>query len=224
MYFKNMKKLSLMIAIIGLGLIGTLNAQSVTGNTQKQETKDKVIKIKPFTPIFNHVSLAYEQKIKKNISGEAAFGLIGVGFNPAGLSTKSGFYLSAGPRMYFGQDWKVEGMENLPLRGFYFKPELIFSTYKSTLEQDVVDLTRDYRATSAALIMSLGRQFIAADIITLEFSAGLGYGYSNYKYTNSEEIWEEVQLDNPRFFSHLQGPKALPVAAKADITIGILLK
>jgi len=220
-----MKKLSLLFAIIGLGLIGTLNAQSITGNTLTTETKDKIIKVKPFAPLFNQLAFGYEQRIKNNISGEATFGLIGAGFKPIGISDKSGFYLTAGPKLYFGQDWSMDGMKNLPLRGFYLKPELLFSTYKSSIDvQDLVNISRDYRATSGALIVNLGRQFIAADIITLEFSAGLGYGFRNYDYDVADDIWENVQADNFRFFSHLQGPKALPVAAQADITLGILLK
>lgn len=220
-----MKKLSLLFAIIGLGLVGTLNAQSIQGNTQNTNAKNKVIKSKIFSPLFGNLGFAYEQQIKESISGEASFGLIGIGFDPFDVAAKSGFYLSAGPRFYLGQDWTMEGMENIAMRGFYFKPELLFSTYKSSLNTDIIqDLSRDYRATSGAIIFNMGRQYIAADIITIELSAGLGYGFSNHKYTEIDQVWEEVNFDNPRFYSHLQGGDRLPIAGKADITIGILLR
>lgn len=211
---------------LGLGLFTSLQAQVNEKSTSvNTEVKNKIIKVKPFSPLLNSLAFGYEQRIKSNITGEATFGLIGMGFQPLDLAKKSGFYLTAGPRLYFGQDWKVEGMENLPMRGFYFKPELIFSTYKSSLDNLVVeDLTRDYRATSGALLLNLGRQFIAADIISFEFSAGLGYGVSSYNYTNQDEVWEEIQLNTPRFYSHIQGPNEFPIATKADISIGILLK
>lgn len=218
-----MRKLSLLMLMMGLGLISTLNAQSIKGNTQDSKSaKNKIIKIKPFAPLLNNISVGYEHRIKNNISAEAYVGIIGAGFSPFNPTEKSGFFLSAGPKLYFGQDWSIEGMENLPLRGFYFKPEMIFSTYKSSASVADIDLTRNYRANSGALIFSLGRQFIAADVVTFEINGGLGYGFSNYNYTDQEEVWEEISLDNPRFFSHIQGGKSFPIAAKLDVSLGIL--
>jgi len=221
-----MKNLTLLLLIIGIGLFNTLNAQSLQRNDAgKDISKSRIIKMKPFSPLLNNVALGYEQRIKSNISAEATFGLIGTGFQPVDLHKRSGFYLSAGPRLYFGQDWKMEGMEHLPLRGYYFKPEVIFSTYKSSPgSRDEFNLTRTYSANSGALIFNVGRQFIAADIISLEFSAGMGYGFSNYSYDKQTGNWESGDYGNGRFYSHIQGPNELPVAAKADITIGFLLK
>jgi len=222
-----MKKLTLLFAIIGLGLVGTLNAQSIKGNTQATELKTKVIKVKPFAPLLNNIAFGYEQQIQDNITGEVSFGLIGTGFAEFD-EEKSGFYLTAGPKLYFGQDWTMEGMKNIPMRGAYFKPELIFSTFKSTRSEEIGTQigieAGDYRATSGALLFNLGRQYIAADVITFEISAGLGYGFSRHKGTDDNENWEEGNLNSPFFNSHIQGGKNFPLASKADITIGFLLK
>lgn len=218
-----MKKLTLLMLIIGLGLMGTMNAQSLSENSNTTSTKaEKILKVKPFSPLFNNLSFSYEQKIKNKISGEVSFGLIGAGFSLSPIEKVSGIHLSAGPRLYFGQDWKMKGMENIPLRGYFFKPEVLISTYKRTYSGFGRSAT--FNAVSGAVIFNLGRQFIAGDIVSIGISGGMGYGFGRGKSSNSDESWEDGNNYEPRFYSHILGPKELPVAAKADITIGFIIK
>jgi len=241
----------LSVALLLVLAIPTLNAQSTEKNTitknevvfneeilKSKKPKTGIIKTQPFSLFFNNLTLGYEKKIKNNISIDGSVGLIGVGFNAIDdIENPSGFYMTAGPKLYFGQDFSIPGMSNLALRGFYFKPELVFSRYKSKFnhyEYDydfsdgyspyVDEIEVDYKANSGALIFNLGRQWIAADIISFEVSVGAGYGFVSTKMDDRNDSTSKIEYYSPNFYSHLQGPKEFPIAGKADITIGVLIR
>lgn len=231
-------KISLLIAIIGLGLIGTVNAQNYN-------TMEKFVKIAPLAPLLNSTSLSYEQKLNDYRSIEARIGIIGLGMNILSPGNRSGFSASIGPKLYFKK--KNKEVKSTKLEGLYFKPELIYSSIcSSTDDINFLTLKYNFKAQSGALILNLGKQLYIRNRIVLDFSAGLGYGLIERTSTaslpprNTGSNSSHLQLfgggggssswflsDYTNFHSHLhghnKGHNENPLAAKLNFSIGFLL-
>lgn len=215
-----MRKLTLILLVLKLLCLGTLSAQSISSK--------QIIKTKPYTPLLNNLSFGYEKSITDTRSIEFSVGLIGAGFNENDYFDAKGLFVTAGPRFYMRKKQKEGGLEKAALTGLFFKPELIISSYKGTnsfqdwITTDIIE--EEFNATAFAGIFNLGYQFIFADIISLDISGGLGYGYSKFKEEKREDALLEHQRSGGRFYSHIQGHNKLPWAAKGEVTIGYVFK
>lgn len=220
-----MKKLISLFVIAVICSLQLATAQNNFGEPVEYP-KDKILKVAFFSPLVGHLGLGYEQLLKPGISIDTRVGLIGVGV-PETVDGNSGFYIGGGPKFMLGQDWHLEGMRQThPLRGTYFKPELVFSYYRNN---DIGTISGDPASRSAvggALLLNFGKQWILADIISLNLSAGLGYGFGNVeeKIEFPGGTSEVSSTNGGYFYSHLSGGNDFPIAITSNFSIGLLIR
>lgn len=198
-----MKKLIVITVIIQLFFLSALKAQN--------DQASHIIKTRPFSPLLNYLDFSYEKKVSEKVSNEFSLGIIGPGLLDVGSGKELGLYGTVGRRFYLGQDWSMDGMKTLGMRGYYLKPEAALSMVsyeRSTFDYSTFTKESEtHNATGVALLLNLGRQFIFAEMLSLDISAGLGYGITSDPYP---------------FRSHYQFSKEFPLAAKSGISIGYI--
>lgn len=207
----NTFRLILLLSILGAYL--PVSAQTAAA---QEKPKLSAFKTAPLGPMIGNWGITYErgQLIKENISLEVNAGYTttpllfrGV-FNDvdAGMS---GFYLSAGPKIYFGQqEFYIPGMVRThPMFGWYFKPELgaRHVVYSS-------DSSSDVKATAVKLLFNVGKQWISNNFV-FEIYAGAGYAYRDYQ-GEGDFLNEVKDLVNENF----------PIAGQTGIRMGFLSK
>ena len=220
-----MKKLISLFAMTAiLGLQVSMAQENFGEPTAFPKTKN--IKMAFFSPLGGHLGLGYEQLMKPGITIDGRVGIIGVGI-PEAANGNSGVYVGIGPKFLLGQDWHLDGMRQThPLRGTYFKPELVVSHFRNTnINTDSGD-TGSRTATGGALLLNFGKQWILADIISLNVNAGLGYGFGNIR----EEITfpggtsEVDRSAGGYYYSHVSGGNSFPIAFNSSFTVGFLIR
>lgn len=207
----NAVRFMLLLAILGISM--SISAQT---NTVAENPKLSAFKTAPLGPMIGNWGVTYErgQLIKENISLEVNAGykttpllLRGV-LNDADASM-SGFYVSAGPKIYFGkQEFYIPGMVRThPMFGWYFKPELgaRHVVYSSDNDSDV-------KATAVKLLFNIGKQWISNNFV-FEIYAGVGYAYRDFQGEGDflDDVKETI---NENF----------PIAGQSGIRMGFLSK
>lgn len=202
------------ILVFSLLLPVCLVSFSQTIDADYENQKKSIIKMEFFSPLVGHTTFGYEKYIKDWLSWEAKIGFIGLGVDNFEETSPSGFLLRGGPKFKLNPDFITRDLRGSHLlSGKYIKPEIIFSLY----DEDVIDYTsflekrtrESFR--SFAFIVNYGRQYILADIMSLDWHIGIGYGFDN--------------SSNGRYHhSHVNGDSSFPVAVSGGFTIGILLK
>ncbi len=141
------------------------------------------------SPALDHVTIGYEQVIGRRVSFVAKAGYIGLwdrneyddAFNSKGA------LVTAGVKLILPHSIKRPSVGDAhPLAGCYLRPELIFSAWTKTRYQNyfydpyynpypgTAKITEDY--TSAAVILTIGRQVMLSERFTFDINGGLGYG------------------------------------------------
>ena len=190
----------------------TATSQNIDMDFESQ--KKSIIKMEFFSPLTGHTTLGYEKYIKDWLSWEAKVGIIGLGVDNTDNENPSGILFRGGPKFKLNPDFATRDLKGTHLlSGKYISPEIVFSTYK----QDVItyDSGLDRRTRenfrSVAFIINYGRQYILADIMSVGWHVGVGYGFDN--------------SDDDRYHhSHWNGTSDFPVALSGGFTIGVLLK
>lgn len=206
-----MKKLALIAATLGLGFFQA-NAQEVDyGNVSD---KRSAYKMELFSPLTGNLTLGYERYLKNWMGIEAKLGIIGIGSDPENREALGGF-VKVGPKFKLKPVFVEEGMRGSHyLRGSYIRPELAISLYSQNDLQDPFDNTNDPNretVSSVAFLINFGKQYVLSNVMTLDWSFGIGYGIS----TGGEERYN---------FGYTNGPKETPLAMSAGFTIGFLGK
>lgn len=189
------------------------NAQHVITDFDSQ--KKRIIKMEFFSPLTGNTTVGYEQYIKDWVSWEAKVGLIGLGTDPGDVNP-NGVFFRGGPKFKLNPDFATDGTRGTHLlSGKYIRPELVMSFYsrdETTYDEITGNATtaRD-DFSSVAVLINYGRQFVLADIMSLDYHVGLGYGYNS----SGEAGYN---------YSHSTGAKQFPVAVSAGFTVGVLLK
>ncbi len=141
-------------------------------------------------PTLNHVTIGYERLMGHRIALLVKAGYIGVWQGDPQESEvygSKGGLLTAGVKFILPRSAKrtPPPRDAHPLAGWYLRPELMFSAWKGTYYQyDIFYDPLDYleqtkftsNYTSAALVLSIGREFFLGEHITFDISGGLGYG------------------------------------------------
>lgn len=207
-----MKKLH--ITLILLLIAATTQAQQI--DTEYESQKKGIIKMEFFSPLTGHTTFGYERYIKDWLSWEAKVGVIGWGTDNQELDA-SGFLFKGGPKFKLNPDFVTRDLRGSHLlSGKYIRPEIVGSIYS----EDQVEFTSngDIRTrknySSFAFIINYGRQFVLADIMSLDYYVGVGYGFDNIKN----------DYEGKHHHSHFLGDKSFPVAISVGFTIGVLLK
>ena len=188
-----------------------LHAQKV--DTSYTRNKKKAIKMEFFSPLTGNTTFGYESYIKDWLSWEMKVGAIGLGVDNADTNP-SGVLFKIGPKFKLNPDFITPDLQGSHLlSGKYIRPEIVFAHYQE--DDEFVDFTSDERTretfTSVGFLINYGRQYILANIMTLDYHIGLGYA------------WDSD--GNGRYnYGHSNGGSDFPIAISAGFTIGVLLK
>ena len=166
-----MKHFIIAIIILASFQASTLQAQS----TEAAEYKNRVIKVEFFSPLYGSLNFGYEQYLAKNINLDAGFGIIGIGFNESAEFNK-GLFLRFGPRLYFSPDYFTSDAKRYSdFQGWYFRPELQFSIFKWDESGSNGGEYFEWKGNNAsmAVLLNIGRQYVIANIVSLDVGAEL---------------------------------------------------
>ena len=182
--------------------------------------------------MYNHLTFIYERSLTPSTSFEGGFSLVGVGYAPSGenlgeynLRNPSGVGFRAGYKLKRSPDVYLSKMRyGHILKGAYFKPEIILSVYSEDVptfakppSQTGYDIARK-NATSGALMMNLGKQWIFSDQFSLDIYFGIGYGFSN---SENYKFEDDNYRDTPAslMYGFLLVPE-IPLAFSGGFNIG----
>ena len=169
--------------------------------------KSHMIKADLLSPILNHFTIGYEWKYKLGKNIEIKYSLIGSNLNK-NLKHAEGFFVKAGVKFISLSNSYSKGLKYInPMKGNYFKPELVFSQYKKDEEHENINY-KNY-----ALNIIFGRQYMLSKIFALDFFSGIGFGIQS----SSKEI------DFSYAYSHLFFGKKIPLILTGGLTIGVIL-
>jgi hypothetical protein len=112
------------------------------------------------------------------------------------------------------------------LKGSYVKPQLLLSIYNNqytpsyytTTPNSLFSYKQDRNIVAGAFIINLGKQIVYDNFFLIDYSFGLGYGFSNQSQSNQEN-------DNFRanHFGFLLAKNEFPIAVSFKVKIGFLL-
>lgn len=166
-------------------------------------------------PILNHITLGYEQMLRPGINAEIKAAYIGPRISTA-IKPATGYFIKAGVKFVWLTEEISRGMRHSPpLQGSYFKPELIYSRYITSGEND------DISFANYGISILFGRQYIIDDFLTLDYCAGIGFALQQSSY---EPLLpkDEEDVDFNYAFSHLYFGKNLPIILTGGLTIGFV--
>lgn len=194
-------------------IVSFSSLKSQTIDTDYSKNKKSAIKMEFFSPLTGNTTFGYESYIKDWLSWEAKLGIIGLGLDNDDTNP-SGFLIKGGPKFKLNPDFVTDDLKGAHLlSGKYIRPEIVFAHYNEEVSfydgSSVRTVTENF--TSVAFLITYGRQYILANIMTLDYHIGLGYGYDSS---------EEGRYN----FSHSNGDNSFPIAISAGFTIGVLLK
>ena len=194
-------------------LLSCLTAAGQNIDTDYSNQKKRAIKIEFFSPLVSHTTIGYEKYVKDWFSWEAKVGVIGLGIDPEDINP-GGILFRGGPKFKLNPDFITRDLRGSHLlSGKYIRPEIAMSFYS---EDEVIDgafgdTIERKSYSSLAILITYGRQYVLADIMTVDYHIGLGYGFDN----TSEGRYN---------YSHSNGDNDFPVAVTAGFTIGVLLR
>jgi hypothetical protein len=177
------------------------------------------IKFDIIAPLLNHFTIGYEVKLKmgKNLGKnlEVKVGII----HPyvwKELNYAEGFFVKAGLKFVRLTDSYLKGLKYIhPLKGAYFKPELIFGSF--IRDEDSAKVTYN----NIGLNVLFGKQRILWNRVTFDVCGGLGFGFQTYKYKeDSRTIKEEIDFNYA--YSHIFFGKSIPIIITGGMTIGFI--
>lgn len=197
--------------LVLLTLTFSLYSQTIVTNFDDQ--KKKAIKMEFFSPLTGNTTLGYESYIKDWLSWEAKIGIIGIGTD-VNDSNPAGMFIKGGPKFKLNPDFVTSDLKGAHLlSGKYIRPEIAFSQYSESVDTYDGNNVRSERQsfTSIAFLITYGRQYVLADLMTLDYHVGVGYGYNSS---------DEGRYD----YGYATSDPSFPVAFSAGFTIGFLLK
>ena len=175
-----MKKYLLLFCItvfISLSCAVSVNAS----NAYDQPDYLNSVKITFLSWISGSTKISYERALPEvNQSGEICASVISAGFDkynndPVGFTVR------------YGHKFFMPDNDNVALKGFYLRPEVIYSHYNYTSS---VDATRTL-ANMGALLGTVGYQYVYRRFLA-DFWVGGGYAYGNSAetyYHHGFELW-----------------------------------
>jgi hypothetical protein len=154
------------------------------------------------------------------------------GFIGAGIRTDrpdaAGMFVKAGPKFWSGQDYYYRGMRmSHPLRGRYLKPEVVFSQFWQE-QNDAGGFmsqpqTRKINYTNIGVMICFGKQWLLADVMTLDIYFGLGYGYQSSDAPENTNGYQDVSWEwEPNAYSHIYAGRSFPMIFSSGLTLGVL--
>lgn len=166
-------------------------------------------KIDLVSPVFNHFTIGYEQKLKLGMNLEIKASYIGWRLNKT-IDQTDGFFVKAGIKFLKNSSTIRKGLKYMnPMKGSYLKPEITAGRYTS------IEKERKINFTNIAVNCLFGQQYIIGNVICLDLfgGAGVGYQYNSRGPSNRED-------DFSYCFSHIFFGKKLPITLTGGFMIG----
>lgn len=191
--------------------------------------KNQAIKLAFLSPLFNHLQITYERKLKMTKNLETRMGFIGIGNQEFFNDNRQGAYFAGGIKFLLGQDYYIKGMRYLhPLKGSYLKPEICVSIFDFSHEvynyysyPSIPEIAK-YRASLVAINMIYGKQYILGNVLTFDFHIGLGVGIASlYKKNN---VSNDYSYEPTNFNYAVIAGNNFPLTFTSGILIGYILK
>ena len=189
------------------------------------ENKKNAIKMHFLSPLLEYLAFSYEKSIKPGRSFESGIGFIGVGFDTnlshksSGIAVSSGYKLMKTPDFY-SQRYKYAHI----LKGSYIKPELLLSVYRNEYERSFFfrpSSQQDIKKqdiVAGALVINIGKQVVYDNLFLIDYSFGLGYGFSNQNGGINGEFDGSFRANH---YGFILGDD-VPIAVTFKIKIGFL--
>lgn len=198
----------------------------LTDPTSYADDKKKAIKIHFLSPLLEHLAFSYEKSIKPGRSFESGIGFIGVGFDTDLSSKSSGIALSAGYKFMKTPDFYTQRYKYAHiLKGSYVKPELLLSVYRNEYDNNFFfgapQMTGKQDIVAGALIINLGKQVVYSNSFVVDYSFGVGYGFSNQN-DNAFDGGENGSF-RANHYGFVLGTSEAPIAFSLKVKLGFLL-
>jgi len=188
--------------------------------------KKKAIKLHFLSPLMEHLAFSFEKSIRPGRSFESGIGFIGVGFNTDEFSKSSGISLSSGYKFmrtpdFYSQRFKYAHI----MKGAYVKPEVMLSVYRNEFDNNFFGTPTpqsgisEQNIVAGALIINLGKQVVYDNSFLIDYSFGLGYGFSNQRRRD----FFEPNGWRANHYGFVLGDRSAPIAISFKIKIGFLL-
>ncbi len=166
-------------------------------------------------PFMNHVTLGYEQKLKLGLNLELKAGIIGMRVNES-LKYSEGFLIKSGIKFVKCAEGIYKGLKYKdPLKGSYFRPELIFCSFK-TFEKH-----SEIRYTHYTINIAFGRQAVIRRFLLFDWYGSVGTGFRTTTY-NLKSDYDSKEVDFNYAYSHLFFGKKLPLVLSGGMSIGVV--
>lgn len=192
--------------------------------------KNQAIKVAFLSPLFNHLQITYERKLKMTKNLETRFGMIGIGNRQMFNDKSQGAYFAGGVKFLLGKDYYIKGMKYLhPLKGSYLKPEICISIFDYSYEvysnyynySQTTEIAK-YRASLVAFNMIYGKQYILGNTLTFDFHIGLGVGIASlYKKNN---VSNDYNNEPTNYGYAVIASRNFPLTFTSGISIGYIFK
>ena len=164
------------------------------------------IKIELFSPLLNHFTIGYELKLKLGTNLEIKAGIIATNISTF-IKYSEGFMIKGGLKFIRLSDSYAKGLKYIhPLKGNYFKPELIFSKYKKDEEHEFINYTH------YVVDIVFGRQYLLSKTIALDYYGGAGFGFEKSSKDN----------DFTYAYSHIFFGRRIPLIISGGLTMAFV--
>lgn len=188
------------------------------------DDKKNALKVHFLSPLLEHTAFSYEKSIRPGRSFETEFGIIGLGFKIDDLERNTGIYLSSGYKFmktpdFYSSRYKYAHI----LKGGYVKPQIAISVYNNEFQgfnfNTGTTTRQDQTVFAGALLINVGKQIIYDNFFLIDYSIGLGYGFSNL----DGDTFDDNDNHRNNHFGFILGGRDSPIAVAARLKIGILL-
>ncbi|MBL6445516.1 hypothetical protein JMN32_04305 [Fulvivirga sp. 29W222] len=188
------------------------------------DNKKHAIKFHFISPLAEHLAFSYEKSIKPGRSFETELGIIGAGFDVDDYSSSAGIYISSGYKFLKTPDFYSQRMKYAHiLKGSYVKPQVLLSVYRNKVNSQSAPYYNDtdQNIVAGALIINLGKQIVYDNFFLMDYSIGIGYGFSNQKSSDDYYDYNDFRSYH---YGFILGDNDFPIAVTGRLKIGILLK
>lgn len=192
------------------------------------ENKKRAIKLHFLSPLLEHLAFSYEKSIKPGRSFESSIGFIGIGFDTDPSNKSSGIVVSSGYKFmktpdFYSQRYKYAHI----LKGSYIKPQILLSVYGNEYEDTFFPIgsnqqeSKKRNIVAGALVINIGKQVVYDNLFVVDYSFGLGYGFSNQNRGGgiNGEFDDSFRINH---YGYLVADTDVPVAVTLTIKTGFL--
>jgi hypothetical protein len=188
------------------------------------EVRDKkhAIKFEIFSPMTNDLCFGYESVIKVGINLELKAAIIGPGVSEDNEQA-SGLFLKAGVKFLTSPTYYRRGVKRShSLNGWYFKPELIYSSFKTTTIDYYNGTSNVETFENGAINICFGNQHLLGNVCTLDYYMGMGYGFQSNSLDQNPYYYGGEGNYNSYAYSHIFGGPGFPIVLTGGVTFGFI--